>query len=142
MFQQFRKARKNWYWSVIYQWDTFAIFKFSGNILCCNETLKIYSKEVTNTLISEVSFAILEEILSYPEILLGFKLGQASFSSSPVRFPSPMKFRCRFWCWWNCVCDSGIIEASFDKFRLSKRDLNLVYKRFLFVDFFFWKSFV
>ena len=59
--------------------DTFAIFKFSGNIPCCNERFKIYFKGVKN--ISEVSFTTLEEILSYPRLLLGFRLLKASFIS-------------------------------------------------------------
>ena len=66
--------------------DTFAIFKFSGNIPCCNKRLKTYFRGVKN--ISEVSFTTFEEILSNPGHLLGFRLLKASYTSSSVRFAS------------------------------------------------------
>ena len=81
------------------------------SIPCCNERLKTYFKGVKN--VSEVSFTTFEEILSYVGLLLDFKILKASFTSSSVRFASPVKVCCRFRYWSNFAYDSEIIEASF-----------------------------
>ena len=73
--------------------------------------MKICFKGVKN--ISEFSFTTFGEILSYPGLLLSFRLLKASYISSSVRFASPMRVWCEFRYWSNFVCDSEIIEASF-----------------------------